>query len=237
MFLRFPDERFSVFCAANAGDLDARAACYRIARLFLEDRMAGPARDDRPVIRLEEGALEGLDGNYRDPATMDLLTVTVSGDSLVAALDEGPGVEYAPVAPREFRSTAPGRTDTLEFTGPDGAAAGVRVRRSGRPAAAYERIDRASRAARELAAYAGEYFSGELDVVYRFEVSDGRLYVRFKRAPASPLTPLVRDQFAAWPLVFDFERSSGGEVSGVRLGRIGPDGIPFIRIDRGRTGR
>ncbi len=238
MDLRFPDDRFAVFCAANAGDLDARAACYRIARLYLKDKLIEPAPDARPVIRLDARTLKSLAGDYRNRKNMDLMTVKVAGNHLVCKINEDSGADYAPVSAREFRCLAPGRTPLLDFAGPGSSpASGLRSRRDGKTIDIYERIERATPSPEALREYAGAYFSGEMSASYRFEVRDGSLYVCFKRAPKSALRPLVKDQFAAWPLIFDFDRAGDGSVSGFRLGRIGPDGIPFNRIEACRTGR
>jgi len=232
MFLRIPEEKFAVFCAANADDLDTRRICYQAARIYLGDRLPPPAAPPAPrFIALPEETLRTLAGDYRGLKTADLLTVSVAGSRLFCALNEGPKLEYGPVSDMAFRPVEPGDPSSLDVDrDAGGRRPGLRLSRDGKRFEIFEPIDRAAPAAGDLREFEGEYLSDEISGPYRFEVRDGALYVRFKRAPRSSLRPLVKDQFAAWPLIFDFFRDGCGSVIGFRLGRIGPQGIPFRRI-------
>lgn len=230
MILRFPDERFTVVCLANAGDMDVRSLGYRISRIFLGERMTSGAADSRPIIPLPPGGLSRWAGDYLGLRSADLLTASVSGAGLLCIMNEAQKVEYGPVSPEEFRPLTPGYPVSLKFeAGEGGRPSRVGAYQGGKLLQTYERIKRAAPSSGDLRAFEGLYDSPEIEGPYRFEVVDGRLFVRSKRAPRSDLRPLQKDQFAAWPLLFDFERDQTGAVRGFRLGRIGPEGIPFRR--------
>jgi len=236
MFLRFPGQRFAIFCAANADDLDTRRICHRVARIYLGGRLKDDPVPAAPFVDIPEEKLSGLAGAYRERRNMDLMTLSVRDGRLVGELNEELKVEYAPVSPDEFRPATSGFPGALKVVKRGSAARPeIHSRQNGMPLRVYEPIERAAPSEADLRECEGAYFSEELNATYRFEVVDGKLYVRFKRAPRSPLRPLVKDQFAAWPLIFDFIRNGKGSIGGFRLGRIGPDGIPFVRLE-GRGG-
>jgi len=230
MFLRFPDERFAVFCAANVGDIDTRSMCFRIARLYLQDKMTDAAEERPAFLKPADGVLRKWAGDFLSETSADLLSLSVSGERLICLLNDGLKIEYAPVSADELRPVTPGYPVSLKL-----AAAGknglprIDACQGGRVLQTYEKIVRAAPSVADLREIEGEYESEELSVRYRFEVTGGRLYVRFKRAPKSDLKPLQKDQFAAWALMFDFVRDDQGRIQGFRLGKIGPQGIYFVR--------
>jgi CubicO group peptidase (beta-lactamase class C family) len=86
----------------------------------------------------------------------------------------------------------------------------------------------ATPSAAELAAYAGRYYSPELDRAYTVEVKDGGLALRGRRLDAA-LTPTVRDEFAQGAMVVRFERDGQGRPVGFLLGQ---DRIRNLRFTR-----
>jgi hypothetical protein len=192
--------------------------------------MTSGAADSRPIVPLPAEALGRWEGDYLSTKSADLLTVSASGSGLLCTMNEAMKVEYGPLSAEEFRPLTQGYPVSLKFeAGEGGGRSRVRSYQGGKLLQTYERIERAAPDLDDLRAFEGLYDSPEIEGSYRFEVVDGRLYVRFKRAPRSDLRPLQKDQFAAWPLMFDFERDQAGAVRGFRLGRIGPEGIPFRR--------
>jgi len=230
MFLRFPDQRFAVFCAANADDIDTRSMCFRIARLYLKDKMTDAAEEQPAFLKAGEADLRKWAGDFLSLTSADLLSLEVSGDKLACVMNDGLKIEYAPVSADELRPVTPGYPVSLRRSAPvKNGRPRIDACQGGKILQTYERIDRAAPTAADFREIEGEYESEELSVTYRFEVKGGRLFVRFKRAPKTDLKPLQKDQFAAWPLMFDFVRDGKGRIQGFRLGKIGPQGIYFTR--------
>lgn len=75
--------------------------------------------------------------------------------------------------------------------------------------------------ASELAAYAGSYYSPELETTYTLRVENGKLVVSRRRAPRTELTPTTPDSFAIRGLQLHFTREKRA-ISG-------------FTIDAGRT--
>jgi CubicO group peptidase (beta-lactamase class C family) len=100
------------------------------------------------------------------------------------------------------------------------------------PAAARDRALEAKASpapsAAELAAYAGRYYSPELDTAYTVEVKGGGLALRGRRLDVT-LTPTARDEFAQGAMVVRFERDGQGRLAGFLLGQ---DRIRNLRFTR-----
>lgn len=76
----------------------------------------------------------------------------------------------------------------------------------------------------ELQAYAGMYYSPELETVYTFSVEDGRLMASHRRYDPFEVALITRDEFDGPSFVdtIKFERDSSGHVTGMRVsnGRV-----------------
>jgi hypothetical protein len=74
----------------------------------------------------------------------------------------------------------------------------------------------------ELAEYAGEYASEEIDPVYRFTLQDGKLTLAWLKHKSTKLDPRTHDAFASSVGTIRFMRDHSGHVSGFLLsnGRI-----------------
>jgi hypothetical protein len=74
----------------------------------------------------------------------------------------------------------------------------------------------------DLAAYAGTYYSEEIDTVYTIGVEGGSLTVRFRPAQKFALRPVYADAFEAEGNILRFTRDGSGRVDGFRVfaGRV-----------------
>ncbi len=86
--------------------------------------------------------------------------------------------------------------------------------------------------AAELAAFAGTYYSEELDADYRIFLEEGELRVKRGRGDPVPVRPTGTDEFEVEGASVTFERDDHGRPSGfvVDAGRV--RGIRFLRLDR-----
>ena len=82
-----------------------------------------------------------------------------------------------------------------------------------------------------LAAYAGSYYSEELDVRYDLALRDSALVMTNRKLPDSRLEPAFRDGFTGgFEATFRFTRDRAGKVNGFTLtdGRV--RGVKFTRV-------
>jgi hypothetical protein len=85
-----------------------------------------------------------------------------------------------------------------------------------------ERLDVVTPTAAELAAYAGSYYSDELQSTFSIVFSEGALELHRRGAAPQPLRPLARDEFAVGPMTLRFARGADGAPASYLLdmGRI-----------------
>jgi hypothetical protein len=86
----------------------------------------------------------------------------------------------------------------------------------------YEPVTPASPTAVQLAAYAGSYWSDELDTRFTTVVRDGGLVLRSRLGEETKLTPTFADGFTSPEGTLIFARDARGKVSGFGIwaGRI-----------------
>jgi hypothetical protein len=131
------------------------------------------------------------------------------------------------------RFVIPGTTIVLAFAG-DAARHTLRVTGE-RPAPTdLERVMPLGVSAPALAAYAGRFTSGELDVAYTLTARTGTLVLQIPGRTAIALQPIAPDLFAG-PLVgaIRFTRDRAGVATGFTLRAHGALGVRFDRL----TGR
>jgi hypothetical protein len=83
----------------------------------------------------------------------------------------------------------------------------------------------------ELGAYAGKYWSDELQVSYTLEVTGGKLYMRRPGSGQIELKPFAPEMFSANVGKLSFRRTDG-KVSGFKLGTSRSEGIEFVRGEK-----
>ncbi len=86
----------------------------------------------------------------------------------------------------------------------------------------YESIPILELSPEQLAGYAGDYFSDELQTTFRLAVKEGKLHFVHKNAPVGSLVPTLLDKFSVEDMALRFIRESGQKISGFRLdaGRV-----------------
>ena len=117
-----------------------------------------------------------------------------------------------------FRPAGPGAPARLEFVS------------EGSPPLILEAVEPFAPTPEQLAEYAGDYYSEELDVTHRLRARDGRLYISVGNDPAEmPAAPLVRDEFGVQGVVVRFRRDAQGRVGGLTLDAGRVRGVAFVR--------
>jgi hypothetical protein len=81
----------------------------------------------------------------------------------------------------------------------------------------------------QLAEYAGEYYSEELDTGWELVVKDDALYLATE--PDDPLVPTIRDEFTLRSVTIQCVRDGRGRVTGMTLDAGRVRGIYFTRSE------
>jgi hypothetical protein len=83
----------------------------------------------------------------------------------------------------------------------------------------------------ELAGYGGDYYSPELDAIYRVAAGDSTLTLRTRTSPALVARPVFADAFVSGQYTIQFVRR-GGRVSGFEISHPRARHIRFTREAR-----
>jgi CubicO group peptidase (beta-lactamase class C family) len=228
---RFPDQRFSVACLCNLGTIDPTRLVNQIAAIYLADHFNGVgagagagASTSAPVkfIELPEQELREKTGGYRDPVTGDVWQLSLQEGRLVAN-DFGTPVKLAPLSATRFRSVATPFEMEIEFHRSQAQQPwAMRVRIEDQPPVECEAAPLVAPSPPQLAEFAGNYFSEELNVTYKIKVEGDKLIYQYARAPQMSLSPMIKDTFAAGSFQLTFLRNGQQRVSGftINAGRV-----------------
>lgn len=229
--LRFPDERTSVICLCNYGEIDPSATANRLAEAVLGDRMEAVATAPEEAAAaatatLTAEALGAFEGAFKSRSMGNVWQfAVVDGELTFTSFMSGRTFRLAPTGPRDFRVVEPPREFTVHFED-DGR---LRVAEPGEDDDFFDPVEIADPGA-GAAAYAGDFYSEELDATHQLRVDGEKLVFERPRAEPVTLKPGPRDVFFAGFLRLTFARGDGGAVTGfeVDAGRV--RGIRFERV-------
>jgi hypothetical protein len=226
--VRFPELHLSVVVLFNHFLWDMQDYALKVADLFLEDKASreepagAPAAPQETVepVALPAEQLETMAGTYYNAQRAALREITYTEGRL-----QFQGLDLVPLSAILFCFEVEPQT-RVEFTlTQDGAVAGMKtVTSSGEYG--YDRVETASPTPDELAAYAGRYYSPELDVYWTIESGDTHLIAKRRKYVDSRLTPLFSDAFSddwlplmGYPTTYlvVFERDAEGATTGLRV--------------------
>lgn len=228
--LRFPDDSLSVAVLCNAFDIAPTPLALQVADLYL------PARDSvavevPPVVRHRESLSPSmLAGLYWNSASGETRGFFHEDGRLV--LDGGAEGRFplAPVGENAYRLTAAPRRYIFTFQQEsDGLA--VREDIEGSPVKTFRRVmDEAHRPA-PLQELAGSYYSSELEVSWRFVVTDERLVLLRHRMQPDTLTRIFCEVFqSANGFVLEFTRTRPGVPASVAVSTERVRRLRFTRL-------
>jgi hypothetical protein len=84
----------------------------------------------------------------------------------------------------------------------------------------------------DLVAYAGKYWSDELEVFYTVEMTSGKLFLHRAGGSGIELRPIAPEVFGANVGKLSFRRGTDGKVAGFKLGTSRSEGIEFVRREK-----
>jgi CubicO group peptidase (beta-lactamase class C family) len=234
--LRIPEKNLGVAVLCNVSDSRPRQLADQVVDLILGD---GPEAADSvrqaSSVTLAPAELAAKAGFYQ--GGRDLLTLAVRDGRLRLGAEEGFSQPLTPLSADRFAVGRASR-DVLTFT-TDG---GARVIHRPHPYIAgkvlvYRAMPAAHPSARELAGYAGTYWSQELGVFFRLAVRDGALILLRRKFEDTKLEPTVADAFVESPPAgteYRFRRDRTGRVTEFVINAGRAHGIRFVRTAPGR---
>lgn len=222
-FLRFPEEHLSVATFCNLTTAGPDTLALNVARVYLGAKL-GPdttgawerALLSAPAVQLTADELRPYAGAWRNLELGLIGRTRMVGDSLMGGV-ETPR-RLVPLGPGRFRE---GRAEFTFSAESDGVPARLRVRTRG-GTTRYERTPLEPFTPAQLAAYAGDYHSEEIETTNTLVADSGRLVVTKGGWRAARFEPVARDLFVGGEGVLEFTRDARGRITGmvVQAGRV-----------------
>jgi CubicO group peptidase (beta-lactamase class C family) len=237
--IRFPEQKFSVVCLANLGDINPTPLTLKIADIYLEDQFTEKIEKDAagsPVkpkfVTLPQSDLKRKAGAYRDRESGRIWQLNVKEKKLEIKSSSGFVFHAAPLGPVEFQAVDAPFGIRISFVPPGtpGKKMQMKVAYEGGDTDVYESVSLVSPGPGQLKEYTGSYYCGELDVTYELAVEGKQLAAKLEyREEAIPFQPTIKDEFNVPGVTVKFLRNDLGGVSGfeVSTGRV--TGIVFVK--------
>lgn len=226
MYMRFPAERTSIALTCNVATANTQALAEQVADVVLEGRF--PEQAPAAAAAAAPEAARPVDparylGLYYSASEQGVVRVAAREGRLVARV---PGGALPLVPGPGERFEASGVPAAVEFAGPAARPADtLRLFIRGAARGVYVRVAPAAPSGAELAAYAGDYYSPELDATWRVLVEGDSLRVR-SRTVDRRLEPAMADAFTGQGLL-RFLRDGRRRVTGFDLSVSRVRGIRF----------
>jgi CubicO group peptidase (beta-lactamase class C family) len=223
--LRFPEQHFSVACLCNKGEIQPGMLTQKVADIYLaEDFKEPPAVHAEPsakAVAVPEERLAQYAGLYWKKDDEEARRIVFKDGKLFVALSSDERRELTALSDNRFQ---PGDSPVV-YTFEQAAAGAQRLSIQPPGEEKPDVFDRAAEfqpTASQLAGYAGDYVSAEIEPVYRILVEDGGLVLKRLKSKPQKLEPTVQDYFEAQTGNIHFQRDSAGKVTGFVLdtGRI-----------------
>jgi CubicO group peptidase (beta-lactamase class C family)/D-alanyl-D-alanine dipeptidase len=211
--IRFPEQHVSVAVLCNLS-MNPSQLARQVADIYLAKELkAEPAKPEEPGLKLPPEQLAKLAGIYVLPDHSAIRRIVVANGELRSTIG-------ALRAITESRFKVAGQPTEIRFEPtPEGGWRMIEsAEGAGRPAV-YERAAEFAPGPSELAEYAGEYRSEEIEPVFRMTVRDGRLTLERLKSDPAPLQPAAKDLFTHPLGTIRFVRSPAGRVDGFVLNR------------------
>jgi hypothetical protein len=230
---RFPEQKFSVICLANLGNINPTGLCHKVADIYLADLLKEKPKEEKKKaepITLSKQELEEKVGNYQDGKFGMWLSVVFKDEKLEMQLMSREFV-LSPLSPTVFIALDAPAEFILEFV-PEAKGKPKQVILKVEGEERYNLVKAAPLSPltpAKLKEYAGDYVSEELlNATYRFVLEKDNLVLKFRSASKEPLRAMAPDKFTQSGLNYDFVRKEG-QVTGFKLSVGRAANIEFIK--------
>ena len=224
--LRFPEQHFSVACLCNKGEIQPGRLTQKVADIYLAEEFKEPppvhADPSAKAVAVPEERLARYAGLYWKKDDEEARRIVLRDGKLFVAFSPDDRVELTALSENRFQ--LPFAPTVFTF---DDAAAGAPQRLTIQPPGeekpdVFDKVPEFKPSSSQLAGYAGDYVSAEIEPVYRIGVENGGLVLKRLKSKPQKLDPTVQDYFETQTGDIHFQRDAAGKVTGFVLdtGRI-----------------
>jgi len=223
--LRFPEQHFSVACLCNKGEIQPGMLTQKVADIYLaedfKEPLPLPAEPSAKGVAVPEERLAQYAGLYWKKDDEEARRIVLKDGKLFVANSPDDRLELMALSDNRFQLRVFPVVYTFEQATAGAQRLTVQPPGEEKPDV-FDRVAEFQPTASQLAGYAGDYVSAEIEPVYRILVEDGGLVLKRLKSKPQKLEPTVQDYFEAQTGNIHFQRDSAGKVTGFVLdtGRI-----------------
>ncbi len=220
---RFPEHGLAIAIACNASTANPGALANGVADAYIGGTLAANAPEAAPQgVSVSAAVLQRRAGVYFQPTTHQVIELTMRDGRLTGGRNSGPTL--VPLSESRFRVG----NNEVTFAGGENAGFEMRNVEGGRPVS-FERRQPAEITAESLAAYAGDYFSEDVNAQYVVTASDSGLSLRTGTTDPIAARPVFTDTFLGGGYTIQFLRN-GAEVTGFEVTNSRMRRVKFVRM-------
>jgi CubicO group peptidase (beta-lactamase class C family) len=228
--IRFPEQKFSVICLCNLGNINPSPLALQVADIYLADQLkpGEAAASKSPIsepasVKVSEQELTSKVGQYYNQDNKTVRSLSLKDGKLMYVRGPGNESELIPLDENRFLiSGVPTKIEVIFKSPREGIPPEMHVRAEGQTPTIFRAFKIASPTDVELADYAGDYYSDELGAAFKVLAKDGGLFLTAKHISEVKLMPTIKDEFTVGNLIITFVRDTQNRVSGFNLdgGRV-----------------
>jgi len=221
---RFPEQQFSVIVLCNRADSDPQQLALKVTDLLLADVLEPQADSaELPDFAMSVEELEKFTGDFWEHEEAFAAESRVIDGQLWAVHSPERKNVLRPIGPRRFQMMGVPSEVLVEFEMENDQVKTLKRFINGEARGVFTPFNRLQLTSAELTAYAGEYFSPELDITYSLTLNDEKLWFSLEDEGPQELTAMFGETFENPDYgAFTFTRNSAGQVEGYKLqsGRV-----------------
>ncbi|HSU51767.1 MAG TPA: serine hydrolase domain-containing protein [Segetibacter sp.] len=205
IFIRFPDEHFSVILLANLANIRVKALSFKVADVFLIDKSL---KDSAIAFKTDSTIVKKWAGEYIDMTTKSTMELNYQNGNL--QIDNTVLKPYSNFIFSDFNSkiscTFSGNSKNEKCL----LSAESDINRT------FEKIHRIKLTPAQLQEYKGEFYSPELDTKYKITTNESVLLVKIPRNEDMEFSPFIKDMFYG-DFNISFTRDKRNKITGFFL--------------------
>ena len=225
--IRFPDQRFTVFCLCNLSNVESGRLTRQVADVYLAPSFKAESTTNGPppkVIQVSDQELAAVAGSYFNFANNNFRRLYVKNGKLIYSRG-GSESELAPLGNKRFLMLGvPDRIEISFKSARAGAPLQMFTAANGKVFIVHDAVKAATYTTRQLEEFSGTFYSEEIDATYAISLKDDKLVLRRKNVDGE--TPLV-GQFA--------DAFSAAGTGGIRFTRDPQNRVNGFLLTTGRV--
>ncbi|WP_129775875.1 serine hydrolase domain-containing protein [Peristeroidobacter soli] len=212
---RYPQQHVGIAVTCNIAEARPDELANGLSDVFLSAELK-PKDQDPKEFKPNVKSVRAKAGVYLNPVTGRVLRLVEKEGKLQRVDDDGSTQPMFAVSENRF-SAGPSSTVVFDFSG-TGEQRVITSKSGDEKPGVFQVVPEFTPSAAELNGYTGSFASDELDLRYRVELKDGKLYVATLKQNPLPLLPVTKDVFSSDELDnVTFVRDAGGAITGLKV--------------------